>query len=425
MSSSVLQRVASSLAVPPSPEVAALCAAAVNVGSQELDVSFGSNLGSDVAVIAAVAAHLQVMLAQRMAAWQSSDSTADPVGAAVHSGIELTHARKLRRAAAFAAKHPDIGQPWRDLEVTTAQVSIIATVTKRLPAGDIDTILQCIAPALAGMTLSETRTAVEGAVQLAHPTEAQKREREDYEERGIAWTGIRGGLEIRGYLPPVEAGAFTAAIDALAEQLRAEGDGLTLAQRRADALAALVARAVAHGLPAGGGLPASVTLLVSADEAARIAGIDPSAGCPGRRPDPAVTASGLPVGEAAVRFALCCAPITPAHHHQAAADGSLLARLLGTPIAPLQMGRAVRLATTSQRRALQVRDGGCIIPGCGTGAAYTQPHHVVPWSLGGATDLDNLASLCFVHHRQVELGTWVIEPAALGDPRRWVARRRG
>lgn len=360
-----------------------------------------------------------------MASWEASDCAADPIGAATHAGIELATARLLRRAAHFAAVHPELERPWIDGELTAAQVGIVATGTRRLLPHETDIVVSHLAPVLPGLTQARTKAAVDAAAQLAHPTDAQEREREDYEKRSLDWEGSGGGLEIRGYLPSVEAGAFTSAIAALAEQSRSEGDGITVAQRRADALSSLVARAAANGLPVGGGLPAAVTLLVSADDAQRIAATDPAADRSGCRPDPASTTAGLPAGEAAVRFALCCAPITPAHHHQAPADGSVLGRMVGTPVTPLQMGRAVRLATPAQRRALQLRDAGCVIPGCSTRAAFTQPHHVTPWNLGGATDLDNLASLCFVHHRQVELGIWVIEAAPPGNPNRWRARRCG
>ena len=46
----------------------------------------------------------------------------------------------------------------------------------------------------------------------------------------------------------------------------------------------------------------------------------------------------------------------------------------------LQMGRAVRLATPAQRRALRVRDGGCVFPGCDAPIGWTQAHHAVHWS---------------------------------------------
>ncbi len=94
---------------------------------------------------------------------------------------------------------------------------------------------------------------------------------------------------------------------------------------------------------------------------------------------------------------------------------ALATTLLGTRI-PVAMGRTARTATPAQRRALAARDRGCIIPGCGIPAEACQTHHVQDWAAGGASDLPNLALLCWAHHRQVDLGMWTIEPATGRDP---------
>ncbi|MGB7980249.1 MAG: hypothetical protein WCF36_05600, partial [Candidatus Nanopelagicales bacterium] len=38
------------------------------------------------------------------------------------------------------------------------------------------------------------------------------------------------------------------------------------------------------------------------------------------------------------------------------------------------------------------------------------------WTHGGPTDLPNLATLCWAHHRQVDLGRWDIHPAQPAHP---------
>ncbi|MGY1653170.1 DUF222 domain-containing protein [Geodermatophilus sp. SYSU D01119] len=66
---------------------------------------------------------------------------------------------------------------------------------------------------------------------------------------------------------------------------------------------------------------------------------------------------------------------------------------------PLAVGRARRLATRAQRRALVRRDGGCIRPGCPeTRPERLHAHHLRPWSSGGGTDIDNMALLCDADH---------------------------
>jgi len=74
----------------------------------------------------------------------------------------------------------------------------------------------------------------------------------------------------------------------------------------------------------------------------------------------------------------------------------------------LDQGRARRHPTVVQRIEITRRDKGCRFPGC-TFTEFTDVHHIRHWVHGGATDLDNLVTLCGRHHRAVhELG-WVME----------------
>ena len=58
--------------------------------------------------------------------------------------------------------------------------------------------------------------------------------------------------------------------------------------------------------------------------------------------------------------------------------------------------------------ALVARDGGCIAPGCHRPPEWCEAHHVVPWVLGGRTDIDKLALLCRIHHRHSHEGGWIV-----------------
>ncbi|TDE99135.1 HNH endonuclease [Occultella glacieicola] len=65
-------------------------------------------------------------------------------------------------------------------------------------------------------------------------------------------------------------------------------------------------------------------------------------------------------------------------------------------------GRAHRLFTPSQRRALITRDRHCTAPDCTVPPERTESHHATRWwSNGGDTDLDQAALLCYYHHRWV------------------------
>ena len=72
----------------------------------------------------------------------------------------------------------------------------------------------------------------------------------------------------------------------------------------------------------------------------------------------------------------------------------------------LDVGRRTRRISRRLREALRRRDGRCQFPGCDRPA--TQAHHIVHWADGGPTDLDNLISLCWCHHRRVHEGGYRI-----------------
>ena len=71
----------------------------------------------------------------------------------------------------------------------------------------------------------------------------------------------------------------------------------------------------------------------------------------------------------------------------------------------LTLSTEKRFFTRAQRRAIAARDGGCTIPGCTIPAAWCEVHHVIPWHLGGKTNIDNGASCKYdlipeVRHRR-------------------------
>lgn len=75
--------------------------------------------------------------------------------------------------------------------------------------------------------------------------------------------------------------------------------------------------------------------------------------------------------------------------------------------APLKYGRKLRFATTAQTRALAIRDGGCVFPGCGAPASWCDAHHIETWTRDqGFTDIDNMALICRDHHTKAHSSAW-------------------
>lgn len=70
----------------------------------------------------------------------------------------------------------------------------------------------------------------------------------------------------------------------------------------------------------------------------------------------------------------------------------------------VELSELQRLVGPRLRRQLELRDGGCTAPGCDQPPSRCEAHHLVHWAAGGKTNLDNLALLCWRHHRREHRG---------------------
>lgn len=104
----------------------------------------------------------------------------------------------------------------------------------------------------------------------------------------------------------------------------------------------------------------------------------------GKLNDPGISNHGHLVSAGYARRLACVANVLPA--------------VLGTESRPLDLGRSQRFFSRAQRRAMALRDRGCINPGCTMAAHRCEANHIQPWYLGGKTDLSNGALLCPTCH---------------------------
>ncbi|MCW4351691.1 HNH endonuclease [Hoyosella sp. YIM 151337] len=110
-------------------------------------------------------------------------------------------------------------------------------------------------------------------------------------------------------------------------------------------------------------------------------------------------------------------PIPAADARRIACDAKLIPAVLGTQSEVLDLGRTRRTSSVPQRRALGIRDGGCVFPGCTRTAAWCHAHHMDEWAEDdGPTDLKNLALVCPYHHRLVHDSEWELRMGADGHP---------
>lgn len=202
-----------------------------------------------------------------------------------------------------------------------------------------------------------------------------------HERRSLCVSATWGGMvRVDGNLDPEGGAVVLAALGSITDPARLDpGDSRSPAQHRADALVEICRRHLDRGDGAvSGGERPHVTVTVDLEtlerRAGRICELD---------------ATGAITADAARRLA-CDARIT----RVITRGGSQL----------LDVGRATRTIPPAMRRALLVRDGGCIQPRCTIPAAWCDAHHVVHWADGGRTGIDNLVLLCRRHHRGVHEG---------------------
>jgi hypothetical protein len=230
---------------------------------------------------------------------------------------------------------------------------------------------------------------------------AKPREREAIRHRGITLSRPTDhGVPLRGMLMPEVAAQLQRIFDALGSPRTGDGgvqftdsdstlqddiplDTRTPAQKRHDALANALAVAAASGeLPTIGG--AAPTLVVS------------------------VNAEDLAGGTGFAHLEGCDEPVSLAAAHRVACAGATQRVLIADDGRIVQLGVPDRVFNAHQRRAITLRDGGCIIPGCQIPASWCEIHHVIDHAEGGPTHTDNGVLLCWFHHRFLEWNGWHI-----------------
>ena len=195
--------------------------------------------------------------------------------------------------------------------------------------------------------------------------------------------GRRFGLEAR--MPSAQGAIVAKALERVVDQIPAmpaHTDGVVIEARRADALLALCSQRIAADADAD-----RATVVVHASLGA----------LSGRRN--AETEDGAVMPPEALQRLGCDARIQVVAENDA-----------NDAIA---LGRTKREPSASMMRQLRHRDRGCRFPGCGS-TAFANAHHIVWWSRGGATDLDNLLLICGFHHRLVHEHGWTVERADVG-----------
>ena len=109
--------------------------------------------------------------------------------------------------------------------------------------------------------------------------------------------------------------------------------------------------------------------------------------------------------------------ITAGEARRLACQAKILPAVLGGKSEVLDLGRARRLHSSAQRKAIRLRHSQCQADGCTVPAAWCETHHGDPWSKGGKTDLTNAALLCSHHHHRAHDTRYLTQLLPNGDYR--------
>jgi hypothetical protein len=304
-----------------------------------------------------------------------------------------TATRQVKLAAALDADLPATAEALAAGEVNLEQAQVISRMAADLPAEHRPAGEKHLVGEAAVFGPRELGILGRRLFEVVAPEEADQRaqaallraDERAYQGRDLRLAEIPGEDRVRvsGWLDREAAAVVDAALDPLCAPRTCGGGGLdprSPGQRRADALVEVCRIAAACGdLPDNGGDRPQVVVTVD------------------------LGTLRTQIGTATLDDG---GPLSPAAARRIACDAAILPTVLGGAGQVLDVGRERRLFTGPLRRALIVRDNGCAFPGCDRPSRWCDGHHMIHWSDGGPTSLNNAVLLCGHHHRLLHHSDW-------------------
>jgi hypothetical protein len=334
--------------------------------------------------------HLAVGAHDRAMAWKADGARSEKEWLAARCGTSLGEAAGRAETARRLGQLPATAQALAHGAISPAHARVAAKAARDLPCEAIGGLDALVAGQGSQVDAGQLRGAVDDYAHAVAPHSLVARQERAWQTRrlNIRRTADDGGV-FEASLDKVGCEMVLTALAPLSVPT-GEGDERTAEQRRADALVELARRALDQGeLPESGGVRPHVTVVIDLPALLLAQGADAAQ----------LDRLGAISGETARRLAC---------------DAGVSRVLTDGPSQILDAGRATRTVTPAQRRALVVRDRGCV--GCRAPAAWCEAHHVVHWVDHGATDLSNLVLLCTRCHHSVHERGWRLDQAHDG---RW------
>ena len=377
------------------------------VGEELADATVGLyRLGAKVAAVHRAA--LSVVESSQMVLPHGAGT----VTAWVKQSHVLDHgpARAMCTESAWLAEHRLIAAGFAAGEVSAAHVRMLCQEARRSPhrGAALSGVEQPLVVAAARMSVGGLRRWLRGVLDAVDPLTPDRDAADAHTHRGVWLAQVGDVWDLRGTLPADTGGALAAALHAHMDQVgRADPQSRDLdtpAARRADALVELVQAGVGANVTSSAGQGRTLIHVLVPAQSPTGARFEPTHVCP----DGSVIPWWLLGPSYRVPNGPGAGPLAPSDLQRLTCDGWVQRFTVTDDSVPVDVGRRTRLIPPALRAALEMRDGGCVIPGCDRPPGWCQAHHVIHWSHGGPTDQSNLALICARHHTELHQGHWHI-----------------
>ncbi len=353
-----------------------------------------SSTGHEVRTIDTAIQALQAAKSERLAAMDAAreheSEGASSIGTwarrELHQDASLT--RQMVRAAAAFRDLPAVAEAARSGAISFEHVLSFTYALKHVGVDETQLIEEPLLEVARHVAPSELHAKVRQIRAVMHPDDLDQAWLKGMDRRDIRLAKTTEGWHMTGFLD-IETGAK---LDTILKNLstpRNADDHRHPSERRMDALDQICTSVLEHGLPVDNGIRPHINVTVDAETLQAMADRQAQRSL---NLQPAHVEGFGPIGPGLLAHLLCRADLTP-----------FLVKAVGANTEVLDVGRTERLATSRQAKAIRLRQQGiCAAPGCRHPIAHN--HHVIWWSRGGPTDLDNLIGLCRKCHSLVHAG---------------------
>jgi hypothetical protein len=292
------------------------------------------------------------------------------------TSVTTAQARDLIRAARLVQGNQATGKALAVGDVSVAHVQVAARAARHvedLYAEHEDVILD----AARIVSAEDFRTVMSHWRSQAEHLVGREPAAARFARRHLHVSQVMEMARIDGWVDAETGARFATALDALESPDPIDGPEppRSLGQRRADALATLVA--------GDRQARAEIAFVVDVDTAQ------------GRFPADLTHARCELLGGD---------PIDPETLLRVACDAAISRVLTNGASTILDLGRSTPVVSPALRKALAIRDRGCVEPGCTAPPEWCDAHHKLHWIHGGPTDLANLELRCRRHHIKAHQG---------------------